>query len=100
VVAADDAVRPQLQTSLTVDGAVAKRATYSPAQLQALSQTTAQVRTHTYEGVSVLVEDGVALTQPRLVTAGDVKGGRYVTGVTDLVVGGSGLLSWFVPGFG
>jgi hypothetical protein len=34
-----------------------------------------------------LREDGVALTQPRLVTDGDVKGGRYVSGVVDLVVG-------------
>lgn len=32
-------------------------------------------------------EDGHALTQPRLVTDGDVKGGRYVSGVVDLVVG-------------
>jgi len=29
-----------------------------------------------------------------------VGGGRYVSNVTDLYVGGSGLLSWFVPGFG
>jgi hypothetical protein len=34
-----------------------------------------------------LVEDGVALAQPRLVVDGDVKGGRYVSGVTKLVVG-------------
>ena len=34
-----------------------------------------------------LNENGVALTQPRLVTDGDVKGGRYVSGVTDLFVG-------------
>jgi len=27
------------------------------------------------------VEDGKALQQPRLVTDGDVKGGRYVSGV-------------------
>jgi hypothetical protein len=33
------------------------------------------------------IEDGIALTQPRLVTDGDVKGGRYVSGVFDLVVG-------------
>ena len=33
------------------------------------------------------IEDGVALTQPRLVTDGDVKGGRYVSGVFDLLVG-------------
>ena len=30
---------------------------------------------------------GGALAQPRLVTDGDVKGGRYVSGVVDLVVG-------------
>ncbi|HYB25424.1 MAG TPA: hypothetical protein VEF89_02295 [Solirubrobacteraceae bacterium] len=36
-----------------------------------------------------LSEDGTALTQPRLVTDGDVKGGRYVSGVVDLVVGQS-----------
>jgi hypothetical protein len=34
-----------------------------------------------------LVEDGMALTQPRLVVDGDVKGGRYVSGTTKLVVG-------------
>jgi hypothetical protein len=34
-----------------------------------------------------LNEDGVTLAQPRLVTDGDVKGGRYVSGVVDLYVG-------------
>jgi hypothetical protein len=34
-----------------------------------------------------LNEDGTALTQPRLVTDGDVKGGRYVSGVVDIYVG-------------
>jgi hypothetical protein len=34
-----------------------------------------------------LSEDGQALAQPRLVVDGDVKGGRYVSGVVDLVVG-------------
>jgi hypothetical protein len=34
-----------------------------------------------------LNEDGVALAQPRLVTDGDVHGGRYVSGVVDLYVG-------------
>ncbi len=34
-----------------------------------------------------LVEDGGALAQPRLVAAGDVKGGRYVSDVTDLYAG-------------
>jgi hypothetical protein len=34
-----------------------------------------------------LSEDGVTLAQPRLVTDGDVKGGRYVSGVVDLYVG-------------
>jgi hypothetical protein len=34
-----------------------------------------------------LVEDGVPQTQPRLVVDGDVKGGRYVSGTTKLVVG-------------
>jgi hypothetical protein len=34
-----------------------------------------------------LNEDGQALAQPRLVTDGDVKGGRYVSGVDNLVVG-------------
>jgi hypothetical protein len=37
-----------------------------------------------------LNEDGQALAQPRLVTDGDVKGGRYVSGVVDIAVG-SGL---------
>ena len=34
-----------------------------------------------------LNEDGVALAQPRLVTDGDVKGGRYVSGVVDIYRG-------------
>ena len=34
-----------------------------------------------------LAEDGTPLAAPRLVTDGDVKGGRYVSGVYDLVVG-------------
>jgi hypothetical protein len=34
-----------------------------------------------------LNEDGAALGQPRLVTDGDVKGGRYVSGVVDIYVG-------------
>jgi hypothetical protein len=34
-----------------------------------------------------LSEDGVTLAQPRLVTDGDVKGGRYVSGVVDIYVG-------------
>ena len=34
-----------------------------------------------------LREDGVALTQPRLITDGDIKGGRYVSDVVDIYVG-------------
>jgi hypothetical protein len=34
-----------------------------------------------------LVENGTPLAEPRLVADGDVKGGRYVSGVYDLVVG-------------
>ena len=34
-----------------------------------------------------LNEDGVTLAQPRLVTDGDVKGGRYVSDIVDLYVG-------------
>jgi hypothetical protein len=34
-----------------------------------------------------LNEDGQALAQPRLVVDGDVKGGRYVSLLVDLVVG-------------
>jgi hypothetical protein len=34
-----------------------------------------------------LAEDGTALTAPRLVADGDVKGGRYVSGLDDLVIG-------------
>jgi hypothetical protein len=34
-----------------------------------------------------LNEDGVALAQPRLVTDGDVHGGRYVSGVVNIYVG-------------
>jgi len=33
-----------------------------------------------------LTEDGTALAEPRLVVDGDVKGGRYVSGLLDLVV--------------
>lgn len=40
-----------------------------------------------------LNEDGMVLAQPRLVTDGDVKGGRYVSGVVDLVIG-RGLAPW------
>ncbi len=40
-----------------------------------------------------LNEDGVALDQPRLVVDGDVKGGRYVSGTVDLVVG-HGQVPW------
>ena len=36
-----------------------------------------------------LNEDGTPLTQPRLVVDGDIKGGRYVSGVVDLVIGHS-----------
>jgi hypothetical protein len=34
-----------------------------------------------------LAEDGTVLAQPRLVTDGDIKGGRYVSGVVDLYTG-------------
>jgi hypothetical protein len=34
-----------------------------------------------------LNEDGTALAEPRLVVDGDVKGGRYVSGLVNLVVG-------------
>jgi hypothetical protein len=34
-----------------------------------------------------LAEDGVALAQPRLVTDGDIKGGRYVSDVVDIYAG-------------
>ena len=34
-----------------------------------------------------LNEDGVKLAQPRLVPDGDIKGGRYVSGLVDLYVG-------------
>jgi hypothetical protein len=37
-----------------------------------------------------LNENGTPLPEPRLVADGDVKGGRYVSGVYDLIVGGSG----------
>jgi hypothetical protein len=39
-----------------------------------------------------LNEDGQPLAQPRLVVDGDVKGGRYVSGVVDLVIGQGGPL--------
>jgi hypothetical protein len=34
-----------------------------------------------------LNEDGAALAEPRLVVDGDVKGGRYLSDLVDLVVG-------------
>jgi hypothetical protein len=34
-----------------------------------------------------LVEDGVVLAQPRLVTDGDIKGGRYVSDIVDIYAG-------------
>jgi hypothetical protein len=34
-----------------------------------------------------LSEDGGTVTEPRLVTDGDVKGGRYASNVVDLYVG-------------
>lgn len=34
-----------------------------------------------------LVENGTVLAQPRLVANGDVKGGRYVSGIVDIYVG-------------
>ncbi|HEY6525603.1 MAG TPA: hypothetical protein VIY10_17595 [Solirubrobacteraceae bacterium] len=34
-----------------------------------------------------LNDDGTALAEPRLVVDGDVKGGRYVSDLVDLVVG-------------
>jgi len=34
-----------------------------------------------------LIENGAALPQPRLATDGDVKGGRYVSGMVDIYVG-------------
>lgn len=46
-----------------------------------------------YGGKTLListVEDGVALAQPRLVVDGDIKGGRYVSVMVDLVVGPAG----------
>jgi hypothetical protein len=46
-----------------------------------------------------LNENGTALTEPRLVVDGDVKGGRYVSGVYDLVVGGN-CLTWHHPSWG
>jgi hypothetical protein len=43
-----------------------------------------------------LAEDGTVLPQPRLVTDGDLKGGRYVSGVVDIYVG-TGPASYPVP---
>ena len=34
-----------------------------------------------------LIENGTALPQPRLVTDGDVKGGRYVSDIVDIYTG-------------
>jgi hypothetical protein len=41
-----------------------------------------------------LNEDGTPLAQPRLVTDGDIKGGRYVSDVVDLVIGQSPPPGW------
>jgi hypothetical protein len=41
-----------------------------------------------------LSEDGTSQDTPRLVTDGDVKGGRYVSGVVDLVIGQSPPPAW------
>ncbi|MGP0038146.1 MAG: hypothetical protein ACLP4R_26805 [Solirubrobacteraceae bacterium] len=41
-----------------------------------------------------LSEDGTSQDTPRLVTDGDVEGGRYVSGVVDLVVGQSQPPGW------
>jgi hypothetical protein len=41
-----------------------------------------------------LSEDGTSQDTPRLVTDGDVKGGRYDSGLVDLVVGQSQPLGW------
>jgi hypothetical protein len=45
-----------------------------------------------------LNEDGQPQAQPRVVVGGDVKGGRYVSGVDDLVVGGRVLGATGPPG--
>jgi hypothetical protein len=42
-----------------------------------------------------LNEDGQPLAEPRLVTDGDIKGGRYVSDLVDLVVGQG--VGWFDP---
>jgi hypothetical protein len=87
---------------VTVGGTVATPMTYSLGQLQPLETTFTVTRpswwgrshTDTLQGVPVetLVND--AEPTPRLVTDGDVKGGRYVSGVVDLVVGQSQLPGW------
>ena len=82
---------------LSVGGEVTTAASYTVAQLAALPQTTATVTVGGRQVTEQLTggrplqlslnEDGVALAQPRLVTDGDVKGGRYVSGVVDIYVG-------------
>jgi hypothetical protein len=46
-----------------------------------------------------LSENGAALAEPRLVVDGDVKGGRYVSGLVDLVVGQAAPRHLLAPGF-
>jgi hypothetical protein len=95
-------VRPAAPV-LTITGAASDPASYTMSQLTALPTETFTLPARDgsggvkVTGVSldrlvtiaspVLTEDGIALPAPRLVTDGDIKGGRYVSGVYDLVVG-------------
>jgi hypothetical protein len=70
-------VRPGLNTWVAATGNDNYVATVTPAE-QLVGGRLLQLS---------LSEDGTALAQPRLVTDGDVKGGRYVSGVVDIYVG-------------
>ena len=45
------------------------------------------VRSPTLKNTTSKITPTAMLAQPRLVTDGDVKGGRYVSGVVDIYVG-------------
>jgi len=70
-------LRPDLDTWVAAVGSDGYVATVTPAEAWAGGRPL----------LISLNEDGTALAAPRLVADGDIKGGRYVSGVYDLVVG-------------
>jgi hypothetical protein len=68
-----------LRVTVTVRGAGHRLVTFAVGELDAGFGN--------HPALLALNQDGVTLAQPRLVTDGDVKGGRYVSGVVDIYVG-------------